>query len=580
MNSKRVMVITLCLLLALAAGCGKGERGRREAGAVASAGAGRTQAPATAPAGRAETPPRAGEQGAPVHGGRLVIGMQQEPEILNDAVNSMVADVYVCNLIFSKFVKHNERMELVPDLIEEIPTVENGGISRDYLTYTYHIRRNARWHDGVPVTSYDAKFSYEVMMHPQINVETRQGWDIVDKVDTPDSHTVVFHLREVYANFAGDCFYDESVLPEHLLRGALGPDFQNADFHRHPIGSGPFVFKEWVSGSHIIVTANKDYYGAGPYLDEIVIKFVPDGNALVMQLETGEVGGIDNAPNALLGVISNVKGETLYRNPALFNEHLDLNCENPILRDVRVRRALALATDRAEISEKIYDGVWIPAYGDDHPKSPYYTDAVEKLNAFDPARAAALLAEAGWIDRNGDGIREKDGKPLKLTISATTGNQNRERTEMVLREQYRHIGVDLEVKNYDPSVLFASYDEGGILRKGAFDIALYASLNPPDPSNKDGSYSERFIPPAGQNFTRIRSAELTRLLTEGGRTVPFGERKKIYDKVSILVAERSPVIPLLWVTQLEAMPEALQNYCPNPTQSGDTWNANEWWLKR
>ncbi len=558
MNSKRVMVISLCLLLALAAACGKGERGGKEAGGAA----------------------RAVEQGAPVHGGRLVIGMQQEPEILNDAVNSMVADVYVCNLIFSKFVKHNERMELVPDLIEEIPTVENGGISRDYLTYTYHIRRNARWHDGVPVTSYDAKFSYEVMMHPQINVETRQGWDVVDKVDTPDSHTVVFHLREIYANFAGDCFYDESVLPEHLLRGALGPDFQNADFHRHPIGSGPFVFKEWVSGSHIIVTANKNYYGAGPYLDEIVITFVPDGNALVMQLETGEVGGIDNAPNALLGVISKLKGETLYRNPALFNEHLDLNCENPILRDVRVRRALALATDRREISEKIYDGVWIPAYGDDHPKSPYYTNAVEKLNAFDPVHAASLLDEAGWIDGNGDGIREKEGKPLALTISATTGNQNRERTEMVLREQYRKIGVDLEVKNFDPSVLFASYDEGGILRKGAFDIALYASLNPPDPSNKDGSYSERFIPPAGQNFTRIRSAEISRLLAEGGRTVPFAERKKIYDKVSVLVAEQAPVVPLLWVTQLEAMPESLQNYRPNPTQSGDTWNANEWWLKR
>lgn len=579
-NSKRVMAIGLCLLLALAASCGNGERGERNAGESVSAGRGTTPSSEAAPAGEDETRPRSAEDGAPLHGGRLVIGMQQEPEILNEAVNSMVADVYVCNLIFSKFVKHNERMELVPDLIEEIPTVENGGISRDYRTYTYHIRRNARWHDGAPVTSYDAKFSYEVMMHPQINVETRQGWDVIDRVDTPDSHTVVFHLREVYANFVGDCFYDESVLPEHLLRGALGPDFQNAEFHRHPIGSGPFVFKEWASGSHIIVTANKRYYGTGPYLDEIVIKFVPDGNALVMQLETGEVGGIDNAPTALLGVISKVKGEALYRNPALFNEHLDLNCENPILRDLRVRRALALATDRKEISEKIYDGVWIPAYGDDHPKSPYYTGEVEKLNAFDPARAKALLDEAGWIDRNGDGIRDKNGKPLELTISATTGNQNRERTEMVLRDQYRKIGVDLEVKNYDPSVLFASYDEGGILRRGAFDIALYASLNPPDPSNKDGSYSERFVPPAGQNFTRIRSVELSRLLAEGGRTVPFVERKSIYDRVSILVAEQAPVIPLLWVTQLEAMPAALRNYRPNPTQSGDTWNANEWWLKR
>ncbi len=375
--------------------------------------------------------------------GRLVIGMQQEPEILNEAVNSMVASVYVCNLIFSKFVKYNDRLELVPDLIEEIPTVENGGISSDYLTYTYRIRRNARWHDGVPVTSYDAKFSYEVMMHPDINVETRQGWDIVERVETPDSFTVVFHLREVYANFVGDCFYDESVLPRHLLKEALGPEFQNAAFHRRPIGSGPFVFKEWVSGSHIVVQASRDYYGEGPWLDEIVIKFIPEDQALVMQLETGEIAGVDNAPNTALAAVGKTPGARLFRNAALFNEHLDLNCDHPILRDRLVRRALALATDRKEISDKIYDGVWVPAFGDDYPRSAYYSAAVETLNAFDPARAAALLAEAGWIDRDGDGIREKNGAPLALAISAMTGNLNRERTEMVLREQYRRIGVDL-----------------------------------------------------------------------------------------------------------------------------------------
>jgi peptide/nickel transport system substrate-binding protein len=506
--------------------------------------------------------------------------MQQEPEILNEAVNSMVASVYVCNLIFSKFVKYNDRLELVPDLIEEIPTVENGGISSDYLTYTYHIRRNARWHDGVPVTSYDAKFSYEVMMHPDINVETRQGWDVVDRVETPDSFTVVFHLREIYANFVGDCFYDESVLPRHLLRDALGPDFQNAAFHRRPIGSGPFLFKEWVSGSHIIVQANRDYYGEGPWLDEIVIKFIPEDEALVMQLETGEIAGVDNAPNTALAAVGKAPGARLFRNAALFNEHLDLNCEHPILRDRLVRRALALATDRKEISDKIYDGVWVPAFGDDYPRSAYYSAAVETLNVFDPARAAALLTEAGWIDRDGDGIREKNGKPLALAISAMTGNLNRERTEMVLREQYRRIGVDLGIRNYTPGELYASWDEGGILRRGAYDIALYAVLTPPDPSTKDGTYSEGFIPPKGQNFTRIRHERLSHLLADGGRTILFAERKKIYDEAAAIVAAEAPVIPLLWVTQLDVMPQALVNYRPNPTQSGDTWNANEWWLKR
>lgn len=515
----------------------------------------------------------------PREGGRLVIGMQQEPEILNEAVNTMVAGIYVCNLIFSKFVKHDDRMELVADLITEIPTVENGGISPDFLTITYRLRRDARWHDGKPVTSKDVAFTYELMMHPEINVETRQGWDIVERVETPDSFTVIFHLREVYSNFVGDCFYDESVLPHHLLHDKLGSDFQSADFHRHPVGSGPYRFHEWVSGSHIVVKANDDYYGDGPYLDEIVIKFIPDGNALLVQLEAGEIMGIDNAPNALLQLLSSVPGVTVHRNPALFNEHLDCNCENSTLADRRVRKALALAVNRVEISEKIYEGVWIPAFSDEHPSSPYHTDVGERELSYDPARARKLLTEAGWIDSDGDGIRDRDGVPLTLTVSTTAGRRNRERTEVVLQEQYRKIGVDLKIRNYHPAVLFASYDEGGILKRGMFDLALYAFLAPPDPSTKEGSYSAAFIPPTGQNFSRISDERLTELLSKGSKTVLFEHRKSIYDEVAEILVREVPIIPLLWVTQLDAMPETMHNYRPNPTQSGDTWNANMWWIE-
>ena len=515
---------------------------------------------------------------APRMGGRLVIGMQQEPEILNEAVNTMVAGVYVCNLIFSKFVKHNDRMELVPDLIVEIPTVENGGIAPDHLIYTYRLRQDAVWHDGTPVTSADVEFTYRVMVHPEINVETRQGWDIIDRIETPDPYTVVFHLSEVYANFVGDCFYDESVLPKHMLEGFLGSNFQGASFHREPVGSGPFVFKEWVAGSHITLAANRGYYGEGPYLDEIVIVFVPDGNALLVRLETGEIMGIDNAPNMLLGVMEQVRGVTVHRNPALFNEHIDLNCEHEILSDGRVRRAIAMAIDREELSKKIYEGVWLPAYGDEHPNSPFYNDYPRRTLGFDPESAGKLLREAGWIDRDGDGIRERDGKRLELSISTTTGNLNRERTELLLDQQLGRIGIDLEIRNHHPSVMFASYDEGGVLKTGNFDMALYAFLAPPDPSTKEGSYSERFLPPAGQNYSRIRNDRLTELLAEGSRTVEFGRRKELYDEVAVLLAGELPIIPLLWVTQLDAMPVDLRNYRPNPTQSGDTWNASEWWL--
>jgi peptide/nickel transport system substrate-binding protein len=519
-------------------------------------------------------------QKGPSAGGRLVIGMQQEPEILNEAVNSMVAVVYVCNLVFSKFVKHDDDMLLVPDLIIEIPTLENGGISDDHLVYTYRLRKDAFWHDGMPVTSRDVEFSYRVMTHPDINVETRQGWDIVESVETPDPHTVIFRLSEVYANFAGDCFYDESVLPEHILSGALGEDFQAHPFHSAPVGSGPFVFHEWVSGSHITVRANRDYYGEGPFLDEITIRFIPDGNSLLMQLETGSIMGIDNAPDELLALEAGLEGTRIYRNPALFNEHLDVNCEKGMLADRRVRRAIAIAIDREEISENIYNGVWIPAWSDEHPDSPYHCDYGERMLRHDPAAAQRLLSEAGWKDTDGDGVREKDGVRLEIEITSTAGRASRERTEVVLREQLSRVGIDLRIRNHHPTVMFASWDDRGILKRGRFDLALYAFLTPPDPSTKEGSYSIDFIPPAGQNNSRFRHEELTGLLSEGSATVGFKERKKIYDKVARILAEELPVIPLLWVTQLDAMPASLENYRPNPTQSGDTWNAAQWRLPR
>ena len=511
--------------------------------------------------------------------GRLVIGMQQEPEILNEALNSMVSVVYACNLLFGRFVRHDDAMQLVPDLIREIPTVENGLVSPDHLRYTYRLRQNAMWHDGVPLTSGDVEFTWRVMTHPEINVETRQGWDVIDRIETPDSFTVVFHLREIYANFVGDCFYDESVLPRHLLEKSLGPGFASDPFNRAPVGSGPFVFREWVAGSHIRLEANPRYYGEGPGIAEIVLVFVPDGNALLMQLEAGEIDAIDNAPNALLDVASSLTDVRVYRNAALFNEHLDLNLDHPVLADRRVRRALALAVDRAEISGKIYDGVWIPAWEDDHPSSPYHTGFAAEHNPYDPDGARRLLREAGWRDADGDGIREKEGRPLSLEITTTAGRLNRERTEVVLREQFRRIGVDLTIRNHHPTVLYAGWDDGGVLKRGRFDIALYAFLSPPDPSTKQGTYSADYIPPAGQNNSRIRNEELTKLLALGSATFDPDERRRIYAGVSAIIAEEVPIIPLLWVTQLDAMPVRLRNYRPNPTQSGDTWNAAEWRLE-
>lgn len=550
-------VCVMAMLLAAALGCGSGgQTGERADGVTAGA----------------DTPLAAR------HGGRLVIGVQQEPERLSEILNATATTNLVCNLIFSKFVKYDDQLNLLPDLIETIPTSDNGGVSADHLTYTYRLRADATWHDGMPVTSADVRFTYETIMHPKIAVESREGWDVIESIETPDARTVVFHLKQPYPDFVSETFLDEAVLPSHLLTGVEPAEFHLADYHRAPTGSGPFVFKEWVPGSHIVVTRNDAYYGEGPYLDEIIVKFVPDENSLLVQLKTGEIDLYDNANLTFLADARSIPNIEIYETPTMMYEHLDLNTENPILQDRRVRRALAFATDSEEISTQVYHGVMQVAPLDEHPSSKYFNAGAATAMRHDPLSARRLLRDAGWVDHDGDGIREKDGRDLTLTITATAGNPDRENTELVLQRQYRDVGVDLRIKNYNATALYGSYEDGGILKRGQFDIAMYAWLSSPEPATKATLYGIDNIPPHGQNHPRIRHAQLSELLDRGASEVDVETRIKLYHRVADILVQEMPVIPLFWYTMVDLCNAKLRNYRPNPTQSSDTWNANTWYL--
>lgn len=516
----------------------------------------------------------------PRRGGTIVIGIQQEPELLNEMLSATAANNMICNLLFAKFVKYDDQLRLIPDMIEELPTRENGGISADYLTYRYRLRGDLRWHDGVPVTSRDVRFTYEIIMDPGVNVESREGWDVIDTIETPDDGEVIFHLKHSYPDFVGETFYDEAVLPEHILGDARGARFQVSPYHHAPVGSGPFRFKEWVSGSHLILERNDEYYGDGPYLDRIIFKFIPDMNTLLVQLKTGEIDFFDNAEIGFIDQLKGVPGIRVYKTPMLMYEHIDFNTENPILSDRRVRQALAYATNKRQIAEKVYNGVVEVAALDEFPASKFYSPEAAGKAVFDPDRARSLLEEAGWVDDDGDGIREKNGRELRLNISSTSGQINRERTEVVLKSQYREVGVDLGIRNYNSTVLYGTYEDGGILKRGQFDLAMYAWLSSPEPASKEAIYSGNNIPPRGQNNPRIDNARLTALLERGSNEADETARIAIYREIAGILVEEAPVVPLFWYTSIDACTDRLRNLRPNPTQSADTWNANQWYLSR
>jgi peptide/nickel transport system substrate-binding protein len=333
-----------------------------------------------------------------------------------------------------------------------------------------------------------------------------------------------------------------------------------------------------VPGSYLAVERNPDYYGTGPYLDEILFKFVPNENALLVQLKTGEIDIFDNANIAFLDQFTGIPGIRVYRTPMLMYEHLDLNTEDEILSDKRVRQAIALAINKREIAERVYNGMVDVALLDDFEASRYYNEEAAAKARFDPAGARRLLRAAGWHDTNGDGILDKDGEPLELYITTSSGQVNRERTELVLRDHLQAVGIELKIRNYNPTVLYGTYEDGGILKRGKFDIAMYAWLSSPEPATKEALYSSKNIPPAGQNYPRIDHPELTELLRRGSTEIDPQERVEIYHQVAEILVEEVPIVPLFWYTSVDPCNERLRNYRPNPTQSADTWNAAQWYL--
>lgn len=513
----------------------------------------------------------------PHRGNQLVVGIEQEPDKLNSALNAMVYGTYINNAIYGYFVKYDERMNLIPDVLTEVPTMENGGIAPDGMRYTYHLRQGLTWHDGRPFTADDVLFSVDAIMDMRHEVESRVGYDHILRKSAPDPHTVIFELSEPYAPFVESIFFSEGLMPRHLLEEHVGSGFGQAPFHRAPVGLGPFKFKEWITGQSVTIVANDEYWRGRPKIDQITVRFIPDTNSLLIALQAGEIDGSDNAGTDQRPQIAKIKWVKEHVTPQLMWEHVDFNTEDPILKDVRVRQAIQLAINREEISKQVYEGLWPPAHGDVAESLPWFNPKVKEIVRHDPEAAKALLEEAGWKPGR-QGIREKAGERLTLTISTTAGRVQRERTEEVIQQQLAAVGIELKIKNHNATSFFAPFEQDGVLKKGKYQLGLYAWITSPDP-NKKSLYHSNEVPPQGQNNPRLRSPRIDALLDQGLREIDPAKRKVIYDELQVQLATEVPMTPIVWRADIDPMTTRLKNFKPNTTQNGDTWNIWEWELE-
>jgi len=507
--------------------------------------------------------------------GVLRIGVRYPPDNLNPVLGQQQVDVEASVFWAAYLFDFDDRNELVPDLATVVPTLANGGISRDGKTITYHLRRGVSWQDGKPFTADDVVFTYHVVMDPNNPVPSRVGYELIDSVNKLDDYTVVVHLRRPYAPFvvtflATPATYSYCVLPEHVFGGST--NIAHSSYNTMPIGTGPFRVSRYEQGSELDLVANDHYWRGRPALKEVQWRIVANDNTLLTLMKTHEIDMYYRLPHVYRRQFANAPGEAVVRAPFTRLIDIGFNVSAPIVSDVRVRRALAYATDRQAIIDKVTQGAGILTDSDQPPYAWAYDPDAPKY-PYDPKKAAAMLETAGWKPGEG-GIRAKDGVQLRLGLAGVAGDAESITMREMLQDEWQQSGVATEIKSYPSDILYGALADGGIEQSGRFDVILegFASGSDPDDSVL---FECRWRPRAGQNDYHFCDRRLDSLEEHALVTYDTASRKADYAHIQVILGQQLPMYVLYFDQYEFAVNTDLRGLKPAHVNAA-LWNSWEY----
>ncbi len=507
-------------------------------------------------------------------GGEVIVGTSQETVNYNPLTYANNGpDTGPEVLMFDSLMKIMPDGSLTPNLATAVPTVANGGITADGLTWTFKLRTDVTWHDGQPFSSADVKFTYDTVMNGK-GVRSKLGHDRVGTFQTPDDHTVVITLKQPYAPFSLVWTQGTTaVIPKHILDGK---DLLTDPFNTSaPIGTGPFKFVEHVGGDHLTVARNPDYHLGAAKLDRVIVKVIPELPTLYTQLKTGEIDLIDyqGIPADRFAEAQKTDGIVAFSYPGSYVEFIYFNNGKPQFQEKAVKQALAHGIDVDTILQTIYY--------DTQPKTlTYLSPAHWAYNSnvtaypFNLDAANKLLDDAGWV-KGGDGVRAKNGVKLSFTNSTTAGNTNREAAQQIIQQNWKSLGVDMQINNMPAAVVWADYTV-----QSKFDTLMVAwnDAISSDPDCTSRLHSQ-FIPAeghAGANYVQFKNADADKLMEQGASEIDQTKRKAIYAQLQVLLADEMPWAPMFNNTNLFGRSAKLQGYVVHPLCDSNLWNASEW----
>ena len=478
-----------------------------------------------------------------------------EPRSLNPLYLEGIFALEIGEFGFSYLTNYNAAGAVVPDVAREVPTIANGGISADRRRITFHLRHGVLWQDGAPLTSRDVVFTYRAVMNPRNTIASRYGFDKISTVGAPDPYTVVITTRAPYSPIVpmflgGDSNYP--ILPAHIL--ARYTNLNHVAFNGAPIGSGPYRFGPWLRGDRVTLVANPSYFGGRPAIDRIDLRFIPDSSTIVNQLSTGEVDAAFFADPSRIAALRQIPNRQVVVTPVPFVYLLDFNLADPLIGDIKVRRAFALAINRSAAVQKAFHGLYDARAGMRGLFNWAFDPRAGNVQ-YAPAAASALLASDGWV-AGADGIRSKAGRRLGIRLIDYTGIQAEDELATIVAAEERSVGIEVTRQRYSRQEFFSL---SGPLYSGHYQVSLY-NIQPswdPDVSWQFACNQRR---PNGFNSASYCNPAVDRALAHAITVFDRTARSRDYAFVQRQVLKDLPYYFLCQMSEIDVIPARLRGY--------------------
>lgn len=526
---------------------------------------------------------------APTRGssGDVTFADREFPDAANPLFASSNADLTIDSMLWGQPVFYDQQFHVHPDELTEVPLPENGGVIDGGKTIIMHLRHDLRWSDGQPIVASDFRYWWTLDQNRDTGATTTEGYDQIVSIDTPDSFTVILHLKRPFGPYL---FYLPYAAPQHAWQHLLPIQLQDtlSIYVAPTVTSGPYKLERMTAGLQYTLVPNTNYVSSsfhGPSLAHLIYRIFDSIATLSQAAQQGQNVVTQGYMEYDLPTLRRISpAARVLQGTTSAYEHLDFNMAQPLFQDLNVRKAIQMALNVCGIIKTVLhtSDCSRRATQVEPPPSLVYDPGIQP-GPYNPTTARALLAQSGWHLTGGSTpMLMKDGRPFTVRLVTTRDNPLRAATAREIQSALHAIGIQVQIAYYSLNDFFDVYTKGGILATGAYDMALFTYANSPEPDDEYDVFHSSQIPDAAHpnlgNYGRVSDPLIDQALTQGRTEINFAQRVAAYHSFLERLTNQVYMLPLYSEVNIMTVGQHVHNVMPNANQAINTWNIGDWWV--